>query len=277
MNWRLAVLLVVILVIAAVQVQRWSASRHVITPRPQVTVRIKEGSTLQDLAEQLVKDNLVSSTKQALDYWGMIPTRSSLPPALADLPTSTVEFLNQYKPAGLGLEGYLFPDTYKVWTNDVLRHLTIKAVNKMIAVMTTELAQSKLWPDNLNVHQVLILAAIIEKEVGDDQNRAMVADVFLKRLKIGMALQSDATVNYVTHKGTTRPSLADISVDNFYNTYRYKGLPPGPIGNPSLSAIKSALNPKTNDYYYFLTTSDGQVIYSRTNKEHEAAKKKYLR
>lgn len=276
MNWRGLFFVILVAIIATVVAQRWSASRHVITPRPEVTVRIKEGGTLADLADQLVKDKLISSTAQALDYWGMIPTRSSLVPALADLPTSTVEFLNQHKPAGVGLEGYLFPDTYKVWADDVLRHLTIKAAGKMSDIITIELSQPKPWPDNLNVHQVLTLASIIEKEVGSEQDRMMAADVFLKRLNIGMALQSDATVNYVTHKGAIRPSFDDISVNNPYNTYRYKGLPPGPIGNPSLLSIKAALNPKSNDYYYFLTTPEGQVIYSKTNKEHEAAKKKYL-
>ena len=104
----------------------------------------------------------------------------------------------------------------------------------------------------------------------------MIADVFLKRLKNNIGLQSDATINFVTGKGLTQPSRDDLKIDSPYNTYKYRGLPPGPIANPSISSIEAVIYPTPNDYYYFLTTKEGEVIYSQTYQEHLANKAKYL-
>ncbi|OGY89834.1 MAG: hypothetical protein A2927_01170 [Candidatus Komeilibacteria bacterium RIFCSPLOWO2_01_FULL_45_10] len=127
-----------------------------------------------------------------------------------------------------------------------------------------------------SIFEVITLASIIEKEVRTEQDMKMVADIFNKRLEQGIALQSDATVNYVTGKGLVQPTAADIAVDNLYNTYKYRGLPPGPIANPGLKAIKAAIYPTPNQYYYFLTTAEGEVIYSQTYQEHLKNKSVYL-
>lgn len=115
----------------------------------------------------------------------------------------------------------------------------------------------------------------MEKEGKTDADRRLMADVFYKRLKANMPLQSDATVNYVTKKKTTRPTFADISVDSPYNTYKYLGLPPGPICNPGLSSIMAAIYPDPNDYWYFLNTPAGDMIYSKTYAEHIGNKNKF--
>ena len=105
----------------------------------------------------------------------------------------------------------------------------------------------------------------------------MVADIFYKRLDRNIALQSDASVNYITGKGLVQPSLEDTKIDHPYNTYKYRGLPPGPISNPGLNAITAAIYPKENPYYYFLTTKEtGEVIYSLTYDQHLENKAKYL-
>jgi UPF0755 protein len=127
------------------------------------------------------------------------------------------------------------------------------------------------------VHEIITLASIIEKEVSNDNDRKLVADIFYKRLEKGIGLQSDATVNYVTGKSTTRPSAQDLAVDSPYNTYKYKGLPPGPISNPGISAILAAIYPTSNPYFYFLTTPDGKVIYSKAYQEHLQAKAQYYK
>ena len=119
------------------------------------------------------------------------------------------------------------------------------------------------------------MASIIEKEVPNPDDMKMISDIFYKRLDINMALQSDATINFFTHKGTTRPSLDDLEIKNPYNTYRNSGLPPGPISSPGLSAIEAAIYPKSNSYYYFLTTPKGKVIYSKDYDEHLRNKYKY--
>lgn len=104
----------------------------------------------------------------------------------------------------------------------------------------------------------------------------MIADIFLKRLAIGMGLQSDATINFITEKGLARPTATDLEIDSPYNTYKYAGLPPGPISNPSISSMEAVIYPKSNPYYYFLTTEDGTIIYAETHDQHVANKNKYL-
>ncbi|MEK7072379.1 MAG: endolytic transglycosylase MltG, partial [Patescibacteria group bacterium] len=95
--------------------------------------------------------------------------------------------------------------------------------------------------------------------------------------KAGIALQSDATINYITGKGMSQPSYDDLKIDSPYNTYKYRGLPPGPISNSGLKSIEAVIYPTPNPYYYFLTTlDDGTVIYSKTYEEHLKNKAKYL-
>lgn len=127
------------------------------------------------------------------------------------------------------------------------------------------------------VYQVLTLASIVEKEMFGYESRRQVAGVFYNRLKIGMPLQSDATVNYITGKGMTRPTIADTKIDNRYNTYKYYGLPPGPICNPSIESIKAVIYPASNNYLYFLTTPDNQIIFSKTMDEHLKNQYKYFK
>ncbi len=180
------------------------------------------------------------------------------------------------KPRNLDLEGYLFPDTYRVYGNSLPEDIVKKLLDNFGIKLSSELRQ-EIKRQNKTIHEILTLASIIEKEVSGDQDRKMVADIFYKRLKAGMALQSDATVNYLTGKGTTRPSSNDLQIESLYNTYRYRGLPPGPICNPSLSAIMAAIYPQANSYWYFLTTPDGKVIYSKTYDEHLKAKARYYK
>lgn len=180
------------------------------------------------------------------------------------------------KPDEHGLEGYLFPDTYRVYESATSIDIIIKAIDNLNKKFTDE------WRNNLknkgySIHQALTLASIIELEVTDDNDRAMVADIFYRRLKVGMGLQADSTVNYVTGKNDPAVSAADLTIDSPYNTYKYRGLPPGPISNPGASAIKAVVYPISNEYWYFLTTPTGQVIYSKTFTEHRQAKLRYLK
>ena len=120
------------------------------------------------------------------------------------------------------------------------------------------------------------MASILEDELRTDRDRAKAADLFWRRLDIGMALQSDATVNYVTGKGRAQPSIEDTKVDSPYNTYKYPGLPPGPIGNPGVSAIRAAVSPEPNTFLYYLSAPDGTTYFAETYEQHLANKAKYL-
>ena len=146
----------------------------------------------------------------------------------------------------------------------------------MSSKLTAEL-RAEIKRQGKTIHEILTLASIIEKEVSSDKDRKLVADIFYKRLDAGVALQADSAVNYVTGKSTPRASAQDLAKESPYNTYRYRGLPPGPIASPGLSAILAAVYPTANPYWYFLTTPAGQAIYSKTFEEHVANKAKYLR
>ncbi len=178
-------------------------------------------------------------------------------------------------PVSASLEGYLYPDTYFIDNNTTEEDLVRKMLKNFSVKVSFDL-QAEINRQNKTLFEVVNLASIIEREVPHDTDKKMIADVFLKRLKDGIGLQSDATVNFVTGKSLSQPTLADLEVDSLYNTYKYRGLPPGPISNPSISSIEAVVYPTPNDYYYFLTTKEGEVIYSKTYQEHLKNKAKYL-
>jgi len=178
-------------------------------------------------------------------------------------------------PNNVDLEGYLFPDTYHIFDDATEEEITRKMLNNFSIKLTDELRE-EIRSQGKTMHEIITLASIIEKEVMHDEDKKIVAGIFYNRLDIGMGLQADSTVNYITGKGLTRSSIADTQIDNPYNTYRYRGLPPGPISNPGMSSILAAIYPTNTDYYYFLTTPEGDAIYSRTFEEHVNAKNKYL-
>jgi UPF0755 protein len=240
--------------------------------KKDVDIKIIEGWTTDDIAEYLGKNNIVAKadfTKTITDVSKVITNNLKKYPFLSEI------LLRSNSEATLTLEGYLFPDTYTIYTTATSEDI----LEKMLANFDKKVDQeirAEIKKQNKTLDEVLILASIIEKEVASYEERRMVADIFLKRLAVGMPLQSDATVNYVTKKKTTRPSYDDLEVDSLYNTYKNKGLPPTPINNPSLSAIKAVVYPIKNDYYFFLTDKNNVIHYGRNGEEHIMNRQKYL-
>ncbi|MBT4349518.1 endolytic transglycosylase MltG [bacterium] len=173
------------------------------------------------------------------------------------------------------LEGYLYPDTYFIDANTSLESLIRKSLNNFDKKLTADL-RAEIAHQNKSIFEILTLASIVEREVSGLADKKMVADIFWKRIKAGIGLQSDATVNFVTGKGLAQPTFADLEIDSLYNTYKYRGLPPGPISSPSIETIEAVIYPTANEYYYFLTTPEGEAIYSKTYDEHLQNKYKYL-
>ncbi len=178
------------------------------------------------------------------------------------------------KPEQASFEGYLFPDTYEVYRDVAAEDLIVLQL-ATLAEKLLPVKSKTLKKYDLTLFEVITLASIVEREVSDPADRRVVAGIFLERLSDSYPLQSDATVNYVTGKKTTRPSLDDLEVDSRYNTYAHNGLPPGPISNPSIDSIEAVLNPTASDYYFFLTTLEGETIFSKTFDEHLVNKRKY--
>lgn len=172
------------------------------------------------------------------------------------------------KPLNVDIEGYLFPDTYRIYNKSTVQNIIVKMLDNLDDRLTPVL-RADIKKHGRDIHEVLTVASILEKEVSSDIDRRKVADIFYKRIKLGIPLQADSTVNYVTGKGNSRSLLTDTAIDSLYNTYKYRGLPPGPICSPSLSAIMAAIYPESNPYLYFLTSKDGTVYYGRTFEEHK--------
>lgn len=239
-------------------------------------ITIIEGWNLRDIREYLDGEDV----KQIGDLFGLAGFPATDYTLHLDLPhmkdfSSEYTFLES-KPKNISLEGYLFPDTYRIFRDATAEDVIYKMLDNFDSKLEDELRQ-EIKRQGKTIHQVITLASIVEREARGEENKKLVAGIFLNRLKAGMPLQSDATVNYITQKQDLRPSIQDTKIDSFYNTYKYKGLPIGPICNPGLESIKSVIYPKANDYWYFLTTPEGEFIYSKTHDEHVINKQKYLK
>ncbi|NTW15426.1 MAG: endolytic transglycosylase MltG [Candidatus Moranbacteria bacterium] len=174
-------------------------------------------------------------------------------------------------PAGASLEGFLFPDTYffdPTQGTDAVIGKMLDAFGKTVEPLLKRKPAEQRF-------EALTLASIVETEVRTDADRGVVADLFLRRIALGMPLQSDATVRYALGETKVKHSLKDIAVDSPYNTYANKGLPPGPISNPGLSSIRAVLDPTPNRYLYFLNNPEtGETVFAETFEEHIANKAK---
>jgi UPF0755 protein len=177
-------------------------------------------------------------------------------------------------------EGSLMPDTYLFSTNE-MRADKIKQMQSAMRNALDELWESRAEGLPIkNKKEALILASIVEKETGVGLERAKVAGVFINRLKKGMPLQTDPTVIYAITMGKMKDEgkgplgrrllRKDLKIDSPYNTYKYPGLPPGPICNPGRAAIEATLNPQSHDYIYFVADGTGGHAFAKTLKEHNA-------
>lgn len=169
------------------------------------------------------------------------------------------------------LEGYLFPATYDLpidsTESDIIANMLLATRTKLRAIDNLD---AQLKERNLTVHQLLTEASLVEREVVVPEERATVAGVIDNRLKQNMKLQIDATVQYALGKQKDRLLYSDLKIDSPYNTYLHEGLPPGPIANPGLDAIKAALAPEASEYVYYVTKKDGTGghLFAKTYQEH---------
>ena len=218
---------------------------HLITSRgSERSIRIMEGWTNYEIASYLEDAGLVSKK----------------------------DFLNR----ATNTEGYLFPDTYRVFANT--------SPTELLAMMR-ETFNQKINPfrgdmekKNLALRDVVIMASLVEKESsGTDDDRAIIAGILWKRLRDHRPLQIDATLTYLTGKPSKDLTIDDLKIDSPYNTYRYLGLPAGPIGNPGVDAIRATVYSQETSYWFYLHDNDGKPHYAKTFEEHIVNKNQYLR
>jgi UPF0755 protein len=173
-------------------------------------------------------------------------------------------------PAATDLEGYLFPDTYSLTRKATAEQLVARMAASFLKALTPDTIAAAA-ARGLTVRQLVTLASIVEKETGNKAERPLVAAVYSNRLKIGMGLQCDPTVIYALERaGKYDGNLTreDLQFDSPYNTYRYAGLPPGPIASPGRASLDAAANPPDAPYLYFVSKNDGSHAFAATLDEH---------
>ena len=225
------------------------------------TIKILEGWTNEEIAEYLEKKNICK--KQ--DFLN----------ALKKIDPSDYKFLAD-KPPEAGLQGYLFPDTYRIYKQSTPSEIARKMLENFQNKLSKE-DVSAISKQGKTIFEIVTLASLIEKEARDKEDRRIISGIFQKRLEMNMPLESCATVNYILGKPKARLTAQDLKIPSPYNTYIHSGLPPTPINNPSLESIKAAIWPKKTDYLYFLAGPNGKNIYAKTFEEHKKNKAKYLK
>ncbi|OGZ27745.1 MAG: hypothetical protein A2365_03840 [Candidatus Nealsonbacteria bacterium RIFOXYB1_FULL_40_15] len=172
-----------------------------------------------------------------------------------------------------GLEGYLFPDTYEISPEDGLEDIVLKMQSNFNSKFSEEMKKDAKRP----LSEIVIMASLLEKEVRTLEDKKLVSGLLWKRIEAGMRLQVDATVCYATGRKSSQLTKEELAIDSPYNTYKYKGLPPGPICSPGLESILAAVYPEDSDYWFYLSTPEGETIFSKNFSEHEKARRAYLK
>ena len=174
------------------------------------------------------------------------------------------------------LEGYLFPSTYQITRETTAETLAQMMVEEFWTVMTPDLRQ-EIAQKGMTIHEVVTLASIVEEEAQVPEERELIAAVYSNRLRIGMKLDSDPTVIYGIPNFNGNLTRADLQTDTPYNTYRRKGLPPGPIASPGKASILAAIRPANVKYLYFVAKNDGSHQFSTNYQDHLRAVRQFQR
>lgn len=278
-------------------------------------VSIDDGSSLQEVSVTLEKDHVVRSAlafrmlmtllghersvhagdyifKEPIDLFsvvrsiatgafGLEPEKIRIPEGATTREMATIfasrlerfnaaNFLAQAQP----MEGYLFPDTYFFLPN-ATEDTVIKAMRQNFDEHEKSF-DADVKASGHSLEEIITMASILEREARTTDDRRMISGVLWNRIARGMPLQVDATFLYTIGKGSFQLTIADLKSDSPYNTYTHKGLPPGPIGSPSLDSIEAALHPTKSDYLYYLADNNGVTHYSKTYEEHLEKKRRYL-
>ena len=247
---------------------------------PAGKFNIDNVSTNYSLVNKLINSVNISKKVTILEGWSIDEIAEKLH---SSLKIDKKSFLNASKNKALldkwdiksnSFEGYLFPNTYQ-FAEDVS---PIKIIDKMVSEYkknVTKKMYDRMSKINLNENEVLTLASIIEGEAIYDSERPTISGVYHNRLKKGMRLQADPTIQYIIDDSPRRLLNKDLKIKSPYNTYLNHGLPPGPINNPGLESIKAALYPEEIDFLYFVAKGDGYHTFSKTEKEHNKAKRAF--
>ncbi|WHZ01831.1 endolytic transglycosylase MltG [Neobacillus sp. YX16] len=252
---------------------------------PEIINRLKTGKVLQKAAFQLTipEGKQLKEIAQIIaktvnipeeEVFNQLNDRTFIQKMMAKFPDLlTTDILNPN--IKYPLEGYLFPATYPFYKpNPTVEEMIVTMLEQTRKVITPYLAE--LSEEEFTAHQLLTMSSLIEEEATQKADRKDISSVFYNRIEQEMPLQTDPTVLYAQGKHKERVLYEDLEVDSPYNTYKHKGLPPGPIANAGKDSIEAAINPSETKYLYFLATAGGDVIFTKTLEEHNAAKAEHI-
>ena len=231
----------------------------------QFQVTILDGATLPEIAESIATSLEISSD----EVMNLLNDEAFLNTLISEYWFITDEIFED----GIRypLEGYLYPETYKLNANNTLEDVIRASLDMMDSKLTE--VKGSIDAMGFSAHDFLTFASVVERESLFDTDRPIIAGVFKNRLDDNMLLQSDITVNYAWERTGVDVSYDHLKIDSPYNTYKYKGLPIGPISTVSAVTIDSCVNYTEHDYLYFFAKADGTVLYSKSLAEHNAAVK----
>lgn len=212
---------------------------------------VPEGYTVNDIATRLEEQGIVKAKEFKREAKNFVPFSFIVKSELATYPC----------------EGFLFPDTYETKPDATPKEILQQMADNFDAQLTDEM-RTKAASMGISVYDLATLASMVEKEVRYDDERPIVAQVFFKRLDISMPLQSCASIQYLLDEPREELSIADTQIDSPYNTYQHFGLPPGPVSNPGIKAIKAVLEPAKTDYLYFVADKEGRTHFTTSYGEH---------
>jgi len=278
------------------------------------TIKIKKGTTLNEAAIQLNTAGYIKSPLSfkvfvtlfggstgvvAGDYffaktqsvmpiawrivkgeYGLVPLRITVPEGMsviqiADLFHKQFTLFDEDEFVALSREGYMFPDTYFFLPNVSAQEV----IDTMVDNFNVQIRplQADILLSGRSFEDIITMASIVQEEAHNEEEQKMIAGILWNRIRIKMPLQVDVTFQYINGKNTYTLTKQDLKIDSPYNTYVHKGLPPTPISNPGLAAIKATITPTPSDFYYFLADLSGKTYYAKDFKEHQENREKYLR
>lgn len=219
---------------------------------------VPEGSTVKDIARKLEKEHLGSA-----DAF-MAAAKSYAPYPYMDTADPNVP---------LKAEGFACPSTYYLPENAKEQDILAMMVKEFDKQLTPEM-RNDVMSSHQSLRDIVNMAAMVEREATFKEEMPLIAGVFIKRVRMGMPIQSDTTIQYILGEQKKEITFEDLKLDSPYNTYTHKGLPPGPIANPSMDALRAVLHPVITDYLYFVADKDGHHQFTKTYEEHLAMIKK---
>ena len=219
---------------------------------------IPEGYTINEIAERLDKMGIIKADKLKQEAKNFAPYGY-----ITDIPQA------KYR-----VEGFLFPDTYEASPDASAKDILQIMADNFDSRLTPEM-RAKAAAKGMSIHELVTLASLVEKEAGTDEERPIIAQIFLKRLEIFQPLESCASIQYLLDAPKEDLLIADTKIDSPYNTYQNYGLPPGPVANPGLKSLQAVLEPANTDYLYFVADHQGHNHFSATYAEHLTEVDKY--